>query len=135
VARRIGTSFQVNVVGGTFTSDYPESYYDLEQEIYLAERLEGPGREHLVRYPSVRLERNPDNPHDPNAIEVWMGLVKLGHVPADKAKHLAPLMDAGQDWRANAVKVRISDDNPDNPGLDIRIKRKSRTRRITRSTT
>lgn len=127
--RRIGKSFPVRVVGGTFTPDYPNSYYDLEEEIrWQEDNGKSAGA-------PLHLQHDPENPHDPNAISVWLGLVMLGHVPAQKAKYLAPLMDAGQDWRAWATKVAISDDNPDNPGLDIRIKRVDRSRRITRSTT
>lgn len=47
----------------------------------------------------VRLVREPDNPHDPNAIAVYAERArnKAGYVPASQAKRLAPLLDAGVD--------------------------------------
>ena len=45
---------------------------------------------------SFALVREPDNPHDPNAIRVEVAGKYLGHIPKDKAKDLAPQMDAGK---------------------------------------
>lgn len=41
----------------------------------------------------LTLLRQPDNPHDRNAIAVLSGLVMLGFVPAFLARAVAPLMD------------------------------------------
>lgn len=51
---------------------------------------------------SVRLVREADNAHDPNAIAVCAetGRNKAGYVPASQAKHLAPLMDSGVELTA-----------------------------------
>jgi hypothetical protein len=42
-----------------------------------------------------KLEREPDNPHDPNAIGVWFLNDRLGYLQGPVAKKLAPLMDQG----------------------------------------
>jgi hypothetical protein len=50
---------------------------------------------------SYALVREPDNPHDPNAIRVALaGIVFLGYVPRDVAKDVAPLMDQGRNFMA-----------------------------------
>jgi hypothetical protein len=50
---------------------------------------------------SYALVREPDNPHDPNAIRVALaGIVFLGYVPKEIAKELAPLMDQGTRFMA-----------------------------------
>ena len=46
--------------------------------------------------------REPDNPHDPNAIALWTPTDQVGHVPAVLAAELAPMVDAG-----NAVWARV----------------------------
>ncbi len=45
---------------------------------------------------SFALVREPDNPHDPNAIRVELAGLYLGYVPRHIAKNLAPQMDAGR---------------------------------------
>ena len=55
---------------------------------------------------SYGLVREPDNPHDPNAIQVALfGKIFMGYVPKDIAKDLAPLMDSGRNFMAYFVKV------------------------------
>jgi len=50
---------------------------------------------------SYALVREPDNPHDPNAIRVALaGKVFLGYVPKDVASELTPLMDQGKNFMA-----------------------------------
>lgn len=52
------------------------------------------------------LIREPDNPHDPNAISVSLGGVwHMGYIPSELAKDLAPLMDAGRVFDAEFVCV------------------------------
>jgi hypothetical protein len=43
----------------------------------------------------LRLEREPNNPADVNAIAVYIFDQKLGHLPRGFAEELAPLADAG----------------------------------------
>jgi hypothetical protein len=47
----------------------------------------------------VRLAREPDNPHDPNAIAVYSehATRKAGYVPGSQAKRLARLLDSNVD--------------------------------------
>jgi len=50
------------------------------------------------------LVREPDNPHDPNAIRVALfGEFFMGYIPKETAVHLAPLMDAGREFDAEFV--------------------------------
>jgi len=53
---------------------------------------------------SFALVREPDNPHDSNAIRIAIGDKKLGYVPKALAKKLAPEMDAGKDFIALFVR-------------------------------
>jgi hypothetical protein len=59
--------------------------------------------------PEIRwfaMVREPENPHDPNAIRVALfGEFFLGYIPKDVAAHLAPLMDAGRVFDAEYVYV------------------------------
>ncbi|MCB8840194.1 HIRAN domain-containing protein [Aurantimonas sp. VKM B-3413] len=49
----------------------------------------------------LSLVRRPDNPSDPNAIEIWLGNQHhIGHIPREDAEHLAPILDAGGAVRA-----------------------------------
>jgi hypothetical protein len=57
---------------------------------------------------SYALEREPDNPSDPNAIRVAIAKYLVGYIPADIAKELAPLMDAGNHFFAEFIKLNIS---------------------------
>ena len=69
---------------------------------------------------SFALVREPDNPHDPNAIRVALGGSYLGYVPRDIAKDLAPQMDAGR--RLIALFVNRNE-HPfhDTVGLTVKI--------------
>ena len=67
------------------------------------------------------LIREPDNPHDPNAIAVSLGGVwHMGYVPSKLSKNLAPLMDAGRVFEAEFVCIN---EFPPNKliGLTVRI--------------
>lgn len=52
-----------------------------------------------------QLIRQPKNPHDRNAVEVWFrdGRLQLGHLPRELAAEIAPLMDRGIHVRAYAA--------------------------------
>lgn len=93
----------VSVVGVSFVPEYPKNILS------------------LVNADMVHLVRNPDNQYDQNAIEVRSGDQLLGHIPKDIAARLAPRMDAGTSYVAAVHHVRISPENPNNPGLDIVI--------------
>ncbi len=62
------------------------------------------------------LKREPDNPHDPNAIGVFIevprlsgllgrSLQQIGYIKADTAKSLAKRMDAGLSIQARVIRV------------------------------
>lgn len=62
----------------------------------------------------VSLVREPANPHDASAIAVFVTVrrlgffsasVQVGHLKADLAKRLAPLMDSGKPVRASIASV------------------------------
>ena len=53
--------------------------------------------------------REPDNPHDNNAIALWSALAPVGHVPSCAAAMLAPVMDAGHALWARIVREATAD--------------------------
>ncbi|MFO8163932.1 MAG: HIRAN domain-containing protein [Desulfatiglandales bacterium] len=53
---------------------------------------------------SFALLREPNNPHDRNAIRVDIGGKKLGYIPRHLAKRLAPEIDAGKRFLAYFVR-------------------------------
>jgi hypothetical protein len=52
----------------------------------------------------LRVEREPNNPYDDNAIAVYIFQQKLGYFPRGFAAEVAPLMDAGR--KLTATKSR-----------------------------
>jgi hypothetical protein len=48
----------------------------------------------------LELRRDPDNEHDPNAIQVIADGQQLGWVPRELAEELAPKLDSGEAWEA-----------------------------------
>jgi hypothetical protein len=63
----------------------------------------------------LELRRDPDNPHDPNAIQVHPGDggAQVGWVPRELAAELAPELDAGRPW--SAVVLREQRRSPRDP--------------------
>ena len=49
------------------------------------------------------LEREPDNPHDPNAVGVWFLNDRLGYLQKPIAEKLSPVMDAGTKFTAKFI--------------------------------
>ena len=67
------------------------------------------------------LIREPDNPHDSNAIAVSLGGAwHMGYLPNKLAKELAPLMDAGRVFDAEFVCVNEFPPH-ERVGLTVRI--------------
>jgi HIRAN domain-containing protein len=64
---------------------------------------------------ALELRRDPDNPHDPNAIAVHpaAGGDQLGWVPRELAAELAPRLDAGERW--SAIVLREQRRSPRDP--------------------
>ncbi len=54
---------------------------------------------------ALELRREPDNPHDHNAIAVHYGNLRLGFFNKKLAAHLAPLIDAGARYRAHVASL------------------------------
>lgn len=101
----------VPVVGLTFVEGYPRNILSVGD---------------LHRDPSrggdiiVQLVRNPGNKYDSNAIEVRLDNRMLGHLPKEVAARIAPKIDSGEvKYLATIYQVRISPDNPNQPGLDV----------------
>jgi hypothetical protein len=71
----------------------------------------------------LELRRDPDNSHDPNAIQVHPvdGGAQVGWVPRELAAQLAPELDAGRPW--SAVVLREQRRSPRDPrhGLTMLI--------------
>jgi hypothetical protein len=63
----------------------------------------------------LELRRDPDNPHDSNAIQVHQaeGGDQVGWVPRELAEELAPELDAGRPW--SAVVLREQRRSPRDP--------------------
>ena len=62
----------------------------------------------------VTLVRQPDNPHDHNAIGCYVGDLLCGYIPRDRAAHLARDMDRGVTVYAvlkkhNRLNIRIEE--------------------------
>lgn len=53
----------------------------------------------------LELERQPENPHDPNAIAVRYGSLPLGFIKKGIALHLAPAIDSGTRYRARVASL------------------------------
>ena len=53
----------------------------------------------------LELRRQPDNPHDSNAIAVCYGHLQLGFLNKKLAAHIAPLIDAGARYRARVASL------------------------------
>lgn len=96
----------VSVVGVSFIPGYPQNLLNLHEA-------------HKAGDISINLVRVPKNHFDKKAIEVRFDGRMLGHIPREKAAQLAPKMDAGVSYVASVFGVRISPNNPNNPGLDI----------------
>ncbi len=58
----------------------------------------------------LRLRREPGNPHDPNAIALYLGDHKLGYIPRERNAPLAGMLDWGMSLTAAIVDLRESED-------------------------
>ena len=108
----LSSPFSTQAVGVTHHADYPKGLNDLRG--VLAQPFDDRGTVWL------ELRREPDNPHDSNAISVWWDGIQLGHLNKVIAFRLAAELDAGQSWLARAEEVAGDEDMP---GLSIRMKR------------
>jgi len=65
----------------------------------------------------LRLEREPTNPKDPNAIRLMADRRQVGYVSADLASRLAPWMDRRHTWSATVLEVTGGE--PDAPTYGV----------------
>jgi hypothetical protein len=72
----------------------------------------------LAKQPVLALVREPENPHDPDAIAVHLGNRKVGYIPRRHNAVLARLLDAGKCVRARVEQVM---DPEAAPWLDVQI--------------
>jgi hypothetical protein len=117
---RLGSPFTTKVVGVSFIPAYPDNLWALDRAQAEAERKGEPLRAVLVR--------NPDNEHDPNAIQVHVPALGhewgfVGHLTAPIAMRMAPEIDDGGEWEAAIVSVLIDERFLDRPGISIECRR------------
>lgn len=116
----------VRVVGLTFRKgNYPQNLHRLS-EVMTQEQAEGIRLGILEPEElTVLLVREPDNPADPNAIQVHVPALGrmgwVGFIPKDIAKRLAFRMDNGHLVQAWVSAVPIDPNHLDKPGLEIRV--------------
>ena len=87
--------------------------------------------QHLAQYApesiSIRLEREPGNEHDRNAVAVYAavegrGAYQMGYLPRSLAAFIAPLLDAGKAVGAMFREVRGGYQPSHNYGLLVEVK-------------
>lgn len=100
----------IPVVGVSFVEGYPANIHKIAE---LFRQRKGDV--------FVQLVRNPENQYDKNAIEVRLDNRMIGHIPKEIAARIAPAMDRGVQYLASIYQIRISPENPNNPGLDILV--------------
>jgi hypothetical protein len=67
----------------------------------------------------LELRRDPDNPHDPNAIKVLAGGEQVGWVPRGVAEVLAPALDAGEPFSAVVLREQRASPRDPRTGLTM----------------
>lgn len=106
--------FTTKVVGVSFCQSYPQSIFRMATKFAV-----GPL--------PLLLERDKTNPYDSNAIQVKFDGEMLGHLPALIARVVAREIDAGKQWRAEVDSILVSAEQPNQPGLKIRVWRQNET--------
>ncbi|MEX2650320.1 MAG: HIRAN domain-containing protein [Alphaproteobacteria bacterium] len=70
----------------------------------------------------LALARDPNNPHDPNAVMVFTRAgEQIGYLRTELAADLAPVMDAGHRWGAEVLEVTGGTRHKPTRGVNIRI--------------
>ena len=68
----------------------------------------------LVLGATVTLRAEPDNPHDPDAVAIYFGKVKLGYVPQTKNGYVSNLLYFGHGSIVSAkINSRMLDNHPE----------------------
>lgn len=120
-ARRPPRRFTFKVVGVSFVDAYPKNLWALD--LAWKERAEIGSAEPMAAI----LIPNPDNEHDPNAVQVHVPALgdeaaMIGHMPRTLAERLSPLLLAGEDWQAGVEDVLITPGHEDRPGISIAVR-------------
>jgi hypothetical protein len=77
---------------------------------------------HCVRGEELQLVREAENPYDTNAIRIRrLNGDELGYVPRDNAAKLAPMMDSGQQVRAEVDWLNSPSEEFQHFGLKVRV--------------
>lgn len=107
--------FTCRMTGMTFTDGYPANLAWLFESLGLT--LDKVDWHDTI---PVELVRDELNAHDPNAIAVVSPSFggRVGWVPANQARHIAPHLDAGVEYLAH-LTLAIHPAHPDNPGFDL----------------
>lgn len=110
VIKRKARGVSVPVVGMTFYPSYPDTILDGYPD-----------------FPDTtpELRREQDNEYDENAVAVHIGAAKVGHLPRKVAETVGPDLDKGVVWQVSSAIVKVHPDNPDQPGLELRLVRDS----------
>ena len=114
----LASPLEVAVARVTFRSDYPNS-------VFAVSGLLATGRQ----VPAC-LVSEPENPADVNAIKVLIGGEHVGYIPAFLAKQLTRDMKKGNEWRAFVDRLIVSPQNPDQPGLRLKVFRYDTERQL-----
>lgn len=104
----------IRVVGVSFAPNYPTSLLRLNDAMNECASPEGP---------SALLIRNPDNPHDSNAIEVHVPALGhyVGHVARELAAEWSPRLKADEHYQASVTGVWTHREHPRRPGVEITV--------------
>lgn len=74
---------------------------------------------------ALELLRQPDNPHDRNAIAVHYGALQLGFFNKRLAAHIAPLIDGGARYRARVASLTGGSAQGKHRGVNIFVEREA----------
>ncbi|NCB08770.1 MAG: DNA-binding protein [Bacteroidia bacterium] len=66
-----------------------------------------------------RLQRQPGNPFDVNAVEIFAGTEKLGYLPRKENKLIARMMDQGMEVKARICRINLQ--NPDWESVRVEV--------------
>ncbi len=76
----------------------------------------------------LELRREPENPHDRNAIAVRYGNLQLGFLNKRLAAHIAPLIDAGARYGAHVASLTGGPEYAKHRGVNILVEREATLR-------
>ena len=68
---------------------------------------------------SLKLVREPDNDHDPDAVAVYFGKSQLGYIPRAENNAIAQMLDRGETLEASITKLKATDDPWDRVQFDV----------------